>query len=554
MVRLWDAQDGTHLKTFIGHTARVSSVAFSPDSNTLVSGSWDGTIRLWDVAIGEHKTTLTGHTGSVKSVTFSPDGSIIASGSSDGTIRLWNATSGTLYKTFVDGTGHTWRGGSSVAFAPNSRMLASGSSDGTIRLWNATSGTLYKTLTGHTGDVESITFSPNGETLASGSADGTVLLWALTPVPLPHPPMYWANTDTGTLHRLVGTEVENLLPGVQNATNLAVDVVNERLYWTEQTGKNTGKIKSANLDGSNVQVLTTLKSIPYSIAVDTMRSNLYWTNSRGRIQRSNLNGKQIRTLVQNLSSPEKIVVDVAGAKLYWTEASGRIRRANLNGKRIQNIVRGLQTLSGIAISGNKLYWTEITGEGSGKIGCANLNGSNFSMLATLRSAPLDIAIDTVGRKLYWTDSNGNIRRANLKGKNIKKVVSGLTSPADLALGGSSAAIAAASANLSLASSEIPTPEATHLLANYPNPFNPETWIPYHLAEPADVSLSIYDVKGLLIRKLTLGPQPAGVYQSKVRAAYWDGRNELGEPVASGVYFYTLSAGDFTATGKMLIRK
>ena len=130
---------------------------------------------------------------------------------------------------------------------------------------------------------------------------------------------------------------------------------------------------------------------------------------------------------------------------------------NLNGKNIQNIVTGLRTLSGIAISGNKLYWTEITGESSGKIRRANLNGSDSSTLAMLRSAPLDIAIDAVGKKLYWTDSDGNIRRANLKGKNIKKVVSGLTSPADLALGGLGTATAAP-ANISLASSEIQTPE------------------------------------------------------------------------------------------------
>ena len=99
-----------------------------------------------------------------------------------------------------------------------------------------------------------------------------------------------------------------------------------------------------------------------------------------------------------------------------------------------------------------------------------------------------------------------------------------------------------------------TPKETALLPNFPNPFNPETWIPYQLAEPADVSLSIYDVKGLLVRKLTLGHQPAGMYHSKSRAAYWDGRNKVGEPVASGVYFYTLTADDFTATRKMLILK
>ena len=98
------------------------------------------------------------------------------------------------------------------------------------------------------------------------------------------------------------------------------------------------------------------------------------------------------------------------------------------------------------------------------------------------------------------------------------------------------------------------PENTVLLHNYPNPFNPETWIPYQLAKPSEVTLHIYAVNGALVRTLALGYQPAGVYRIRSRAAYWDGRNSFGEAVASGVYFYTLTAGDFTATRKMLIRK
>ena len=98
------------------------------------------------------------------------------------------------------------------------------------------------------------------------------------------------------------------------------------------------------------------------------------------------------------------------------------------------------------------------------------------------------------------------------------------------------------------------PTETALLANYPNPFNPETWIPYQLANPAEVTVSIHSADGKLVRTLTLGQMPAGVYQGKNRAAYWDGRNAFGEPVASGVYFYTLQAGEFSATRKMVIRK
>ena len=98
------------------------------------------------------------------------------------------------------------------------------------------------------------------------------------------------------------------------------------------------------------------------------------------------------------------------------------------------------------------------------------------------------------------------------------------------------------------------PKETALLPNYPNPFNPETWIPYELAEAVSVTLTFYDVRGRVVRTLALGHRPAGVYRTKARAAYWDGRNAQGERVASGVYFYTFTAGDFTATGKLVVRK
>ena len=95
---------------------------------------------------------------------------------------------------------------------------------------------------------------------------------------------------------------------------------------------------------------------------------------------------------------------------------------------------------------------------------------------------------------------------------------------------------------------------TKLLPNYPNPFNPETWIPYQLAETADVSMKIYDVGGRLVRMLPLGFKPVGYYLTRERAAYWDGRNEAGEPVSSGVYFLQFVAGDFAATQRVVIVK
>ena len=98
------------------------------------------------------------------------------------------------------------------------------------------------------------------------------------------------------------------------------------------------------------------------------------------------------------------------------------------------------------------------------------------------------------------------------------------------------------------------PVETALLQNYPNPFNPETWMPYRLAVDAAVSLAIYDTNGRLIREWHLGYQPAGHYVSPSKAVYWDGLNNAGEPVGSGLYFYLLRAGDVSAMRKMAILK
>ena len=98
------------------------------------------------------------------------------------------------------------------------------------------------------------------------------------------------------------------------------------------------------------------------------------------------------------------------------------------------------------------------------------------------------------------------------------------------------------------------PEKSLLLQNYPNPFNPETWIPYQLATDSPVTISIHNQKGQMIRTILLGTKQAGIYATKDKAAYWNGKDSFGEKVASGIYYYTLQAGEFKATRKMVIMK
>ena len=480
------------------------------------------------------------------------------------------------------------------------------------------------------------------------------------------PPLYWIGTKTGTLHRLIGDEVENLAPKVKNVTKLAVDAAGGKLYWTEKTGERTGRIQRANLDGNpNVQLVKNLTSVPLDIALDAANGKIYLANAWGKVQRLNVDGSNFQpNLITDLEAPRHLALGVSGDKVYWTEmidGSGRIRRANRNGSSVQNITTGLAEPMSLAITHRKIYWIERTTRNTTKLQRANLNGTNRELLETLPSALTSIAVDPVHNALYLTSPSGEIHRRNLDGSGYQPVVTGLVSPSGIALGipatvpvppdtpvppETPVVDAAADVNrdkkvnktdlllVVTALGETPPanpnfdvnadgtvniadvllvietlddpvaaaapsfgeigtaldptrlttqldilraesdgsmkytqaiaffqgllaslrPTETQLLANYPNPFNPETWIPYQLAQDSEVRISIYDVRGSVVRVLTLGHQSAGYYTNRSRAAYWDGRNTFGERAASDVYFYQLQAGNVSSLRKMTILK
>ena len=523
-------------------------------------------------------------------------------------------------------------GGGSLS-ETSARTNANGRAQTTLTLGSALGvNSVQASVTG----VDPVTFST--------SIDAKILVAAAN-----RPVMYWI--AGGGLYSLSGAKEAKI---AESANGVAVG--GGKIYWTSQVNASSGAINSANLDGTNAAVLTSILAVPMGISVDTAGSKLYWTNTRGRIQSANLNGSGIQNVLLDLSDPTDIVV--SNGFIYWTEDGNSVRRVNISGQKItRDVAVNLDSVGGLAVGSGKVYWTEMTSASAGTVNGADLDGTNFETLATLLSAPMGISVDTAGSKLYWTNARGRVQSANLNGSMIKNVVEGLISPSKLAIGGANTETEVMTRqptakkdnakydvngdgtvdkrtpclvvvriryratdrstmltgtarsirglpdlvfdNLDLGGSRADNcwheaecvqidrieeqidlliatndrspaamrtlvymqqllatarPEKTQLFANYPNPFNPETWIPYELATDTHVKITIYNTQGVVIRTLQFGHQSAGYYTDRDRAAYWDGRNALGEQVASGLYFYQLETDEMSSMRKMVILK
>jgi len=170
----WQRQTHLPLKTLKGHLQSVNSVSFSPDSQRIVTGSWDGVAKVWAAASGHELLTLNGHKGGITSVAFSRDGQRIVTGNADQTAKVWAAASGNLLFTLEGHSGLV----ASVAFSPDGQRIVTGSWDQTAKVWEAASGRPLLTLEGHTNEVSAVAFSPDGERIVTGSFDHTAKVWA----------------------------------------------------------------------------------------------------------------------------------------------------------------------------------------------------------------------------------------------------------------------------------------------------------------------------------------------------------------------------------------
>ena len=347
--------------------------------------------------------------------------------------------------------------------------------------------------------------------------------------------VYWTESNHGSVRfvNLKGQkQVRVISTGNDPAGSLAI--AGGKVYWTEKVGENGGTINSANLNGSGATELASILATPIGIAVDTARSKLYWTNARGRIQSASLSGSSIRNVVSGLGSPGEIVLSnsikapTATPPKSTTTAAGK-NKYDINGDGAVDD-KDVDMLLLAVLSELTAAKYDVNGDGS--VDVKDVREVNKNLDTGAASAPA-----LLGRKF------SAVQRDRLQDQIDLLVATNDRSPATLKT------LIYLQQLLAMA-----RPEKTQLLANYPNPFNPETWIPYELATDTDVRITIYNAQGVVIRTLQLGQQAAGYYTDRERAAYWDGRNALGEQVASGVYFYQLETDDMSSLRKMVILK
>lgn len=569
-LHLWDVATGTHIAELGRSFSWVSSVAFSPDGSTLASGGIDE-LYLWDVESRTRKMSIDGHTRGVSGMALSPNGNILATSGGDN-IHLWDPITGE-YRKLIYGRGwltshidlvfspdgntlaslafwaiHLWDVSStthiaaltkwyghgiantttasqkyrSIAFSPDGNLLAAAHEDSTVHLWYK-GRTYIDALKGHTDEVTSIAFSRDNRTLVSGSCDGTVRLWDF--ISRSNIETFSGHTDK--VHSVAFKPDESIVAsGSEDNTIILWDVKtsNPSVIHTEHTNgihqltfSNDGQtlLSCGNWEDPIIQI--------WDVATGDLITNITAHTRGGPIVVFSPDG---RTLISGSRNGTVLIWDYTS--LLGTENEIQQLAEDVNRDGSINLQDLISVASQFGQPGNDNA-ADVNGDGIINIAdillvAAALTNENGA--PSLEPAAIELISATEVEQ--WLSQTWQVNSNMPRFQKGIAVLEGLLA--------------------------VLTPKKTMLLSNYPNPFNPETWIPYQLANPADVTLRIYSTDGQLVRTLLLGNQPAGNYQNRDKAAHWDGKNEFGEPVASGVYFYTLSAGNFTATRRMVIRK
>ena len=395
-----------------------------------------------------------------------------------------------------------------VSYSPDGRTLASASWDGTVKLWNVESGDIIFNLDGHSGGADALSFSPDGRTIASGSWDGAVKLWD-----------FESGENIFTLEEHTGgVDAVSYSPDGRTLASASWDSTVK--LWAIEPGKIIATLEGVSSAATSVS----FSPDGHTLAVGTMDGAVQLWDVESREMTAALEEMDPWNLPPAVSA---VSFSPGGNTLASGAYDGTAKIWDVEAESVLRTFRHSSEVSSVSFSsdgrflasgawgGTVTLWDVLYGEKVDAFG--HSSGVN------------SVAFSPNGDALVSGTNAGTIEMWNLE---VPASVKPLSNRLAL-LGGI---------------------KRTALLQNYPNPFNPETWIPYQLAVAGDVTLTIYDARGRLVRQLDLGHREAGFYTDQTHAAHWDGRNQSGEPVASGVFFYQLRAGDYSFTSQLVILK
>ena len=597
-ILLWDMRSRERVAT-LGHTDGVVAVSFSPDGSLLASGLGDRTVLLWDVATREQVATL-GHRFWVNAVSFSPDGTLLASGLWHRTVLLWDVATREQVATLEGHTNVVY----SVSFSPDGALLATGGWDGMVILWDVL--TREKIIAfGHTDAIRSVSFSPDGTTLAAGGEDGTILLWNVGKTPhsltkvsgegqaglvgeqLAKPFVvsvldqdgsaftgavvsFSVTTGGGTLSATTVTTNANgraattLTLGSQPGTNTVeatVEGLEPETFTATAVVQTPHSLTKISGDGQEGPANTQLAE-PFVVSVLDQDGEAFagvdvtFSVTAGGGMLSSTTDASPCTITSSTSSATA-TTDANG------QAATRLTLGSGSGTNtVSATVEGLEAETFTATAAEQAMphsLTKVCGdsqEGTASILLAEplvvlvSDDDGAAMAGMVVSFAVTAGGGTLSAATATTDANGRaatrLTLGSEPGTNtVSATVEGLEPRIFTATGQESPFVSLF--DLFRGGKRVALPDRPQLAQNAPNPFNSQTVLAYFLPAPGPTHVEVFALNGQRVAVLHQGPQQAGYHR-----LHWDGRDDTGRLVASGMYLYRLVTGEAVLTRKLIL--